>query len=108
MTLGNAAAAGVQLGHRQPIAIGVCAAHKKKEPRRWREALSSGTAPTGRLKKNGCGPAKWRRYSDELSTLAHPWARSASLFSEGALPFYSADGAVALRAAAGGASRTTR
>jgi hypothetical protein len=68
MTLGNAAAAGVQLGHRQPIAIGVCAAHKKKEPRRWREVLSSGTAPTGRFKKNGGGPAKWRRYSDELSS----------------------------------------
>jgi hypothetical protein len=85
MTLGNAAAAGVQLGHRQPIAIGVCAAHKKKEPRRWREALSSGTAPTGRLKKTAAAPRNGDATLTRCQALAHPWARSASLFGEGAL-----------------------
>jgi len=108
MTLGNAAAAGVQLGHRQPIAIGVCAAHKKKEPRRWREALKFRDRPNGETQKNGCGPAKWRRYSDALSSPRPSLGAIRKLVRRGCAAFYSADGAVALRAAAGGASRTTR
>jgi hypothetical protein len=54
-------------------------------------------------KKTAAAPRNGDATLTSCQALADPWARSASLFSEGALPFYSADGAVALRAAAGGA-----